>query len=392
MAMGSYNGAETCELVGLYILNVLVKIFGDGNVGLYRDDGLAIIPIQSGYKTEKLKKSVHKLMKGIGLKVTVEAPLRRTDFLDVKLDLDKMSFSPFHKPNSRIQYVNAQSNHPKSVLLEIPKSVNDRLTKRSSSKKEFDENKGVYERALLEAGFNAKLEYERIDGRNKRRRKRKITWFNPPYCASVKTNIARKFINLVEKHFTKQNPLHKIFNKNNIRVSYCCMRNIGSIIKAHNAKVLGENNTHADKPCNCKKRECPFKTKGISCRAKSVVYKAEVKTKQSSKFYIGLCEGEFKERYNNHISSFNSARKAKPTILASHVRELKQKNEEFEIDWSVVGRSAPIKDGDAVCRLCLKEATTIAYAGTSCINQRSEIANNCMHKRKFLLKFSCAPD
>ena len=27
-----------------------------------------------------------------------------------------------------------------------------------------------------------------------------------------------------------------------------------------------------------------------------------------------------------------------------------------------------------------------------CINQRSEIANRCMHKRKFLLNFVCAPD
>ena len=34
VTMGSYNGAETCELVGLFILNSLQKLFGN-NVGLY---------------------------------------------------------------------------------------------------------------------------------------------------------------------------------------------------------------------------------------------------------------------------------------------------------------------------------------------------------------------
>ena len=40
--MGSYDGAETCELVGTYILSMLSKKLGD-NVGLYRDDGLEAV-------------------------------------------------------------------------------------------------------------------------------------------------------------------------------------------------------------------------------------------------------------------------------------------------------------------------------------------------------------
>ena len=41
VAMGSYDGAEVCELVGLYILHKLTTAFPNGNIGLYRDDGLA---------------------------------------------------------------------------------------------------------------------------------------------------------------------------------------------------------------------------------------------------------------------------------------------------------------------------------------------------------------
>jgi hypothetical protein len=44
--MGSFDGAEICELVGLFVLNHLGKRFGKENIGLYRDDGLAIIKKQ----------------------------------------------------------------------------------------------------------------------------------------------------------------------------------------------------------------------------------------------------------------------------------------------------------------------------------------------------------
>ena len=42
VTMGSYDGAEVCELVGIFILNILAKLFGKSNVGLYRDDGLVL--------------------------------------------------------------------------------------------------------------------------------------------------------------------------------------------------------------------------------------------------------------------------------------------------------------------------------------------------------------
>ena len=41
--MGSFHGAEVCDLVGLHILSKLSSILPRENVGLYRDDGLAII-------------------------------------------------------------------------------------------------------------------------------------------------------------------------------------------------------------------------------------------------------------------------------------------------------------------------------------------------------------
>ena len=40
--MGSSDGAEMCELVGLYLLNKIKPLLGSNNVGLYRDDRPAI--------------------------------------------------------------------------------------------------------------------------------------------------------------------------------------------------------------------------------------------------------------------------------------------------------------------------------------------------------------
>ena len=41
VTMGSFNGAEICELVGFYILHLLSSKFNKDQVGLYRDDSLA---------------------------------------------------------------------------------------------------------------------------------------------------------------------------------------------------------------------------------------------------------------------------------------------------------------------------------------------------------------
>ena len=48
VAMGSYDGVEICELVGMYILDRLSKIHAKCDVGLYRDDGLAVIRNATG--------------------------------------------------------------------------------------------------------------------------------------------------------------------------------------------------------------------------------------------------------------------------------------------------------------------------------------------------------
>ena len=74
------------------------------------------------------------------------------------------------------------------------------------------------------------------------------------------------------------------------------MDNMERIIDAHNKKILQKTTPAADN-CNCKNLEnCPLSG---NCRTKNILNKADVTSKQESNVYIGLCETEFKTRYNN---------------------------------------------------------------------------------------------
>ena len=60
VTMGSYDGAETCELVGGFLLSQLQNL--DVDIGLYRDDGLAISNAAQR-DTENIKKEICRVFK-----------------------------------------------------------------------------------------------------------------------------------------------------------------------------------------------------------------------------------------------------------------------------------------------------------------------------------------
>ena len=56
--MGSYDGAEVCELVGCFLLNKLGHVMDKRFVGLYRDDGLGVLRNYSGPASERKRKEL----------------------------------------------------------------------------------------------------------------------------------------------------------------------------------------------------------------------------------------------------------------------------------------------------------------------------------------------
>ena len=132
--MGSYDGAEICDKVGLYMLSKLQNL--NLNIGLYRDDGLA-----TGFQTPRqldiIKKKLCKIFKDNGLSITIQANLKVVNFLDVTLDLNTGLYKPFMKPNDIPVYVDMKSNHPPSILKNIPAAVNKRVSKIPANQKFF---------------------------------------------------------------------------------------------------------------------------------------------------------------------------------------------------------------------------------------------------------------
>ena len=59
VTMGSFDGAELCELVGLFLLNELSQIFDKDHVGLYRDDGLMLLKGTRGRLADQTRKKLH---------------------------------------------------------------------------------------------------------------------------------------------------------------------------------------------------------------------------------------------------------------------------------------------------------------------------------------------
>ena len=383
--MGSYDGAETCELVGTYMLSLITPKF-KGQVGLYRDDGLAVCKA-TPKQIEKIKQEVSEIFKSNGLKITIEANKKAINFLDVTLDLTSGSYKPFMKPNNKILYVHRQSNHPPSLLKNIPENINKRLTSISSSQKVFDEAIPPYQKALDESGYRHKLTYN-PQPKRKRNRQRKITWYNPPWNANVKTNLGRKFLNIIDRCFPNGHPLHKIFNKHTLKLSYSCMPNMKSIISSHNKALLSDyqrsQTQTSDKECNCRKKDqCPLDGK---CLRQNVVYQATVSTQTSSESYVGLATN-FKERYRNHTASFRHQNKRNETELSKHIWTLKDNNKPFTIKWRIIKQCRPYSNVSNKCNLCIFEKFVIICKKNLCsLNKRNELASSCPHRNRYLLK------
>ena len=152
------------------------------------------------------------------------------------------------------------------------------------------------------------------DKNGNKQRKRNIMWYNPPYSANIKTNIGKSFLNLIKKHFPKTNKLHKFFNKNTVKISYSCMSNISSIISGHNKNLLNPNVTQYG--CNCRIREdCPLQNQ---CLTPNIIYRADVhcEANKDHKFYFGVAQTPFKERFRNHNRDFNYEQYIKSTELS----------------------------------------------------------------------------
>ena len=336
VGMGSFDGAENCDLVGLFLLSQLQHL--PINIGLYRDDGLAATCL-STKQCEDVKKEIGRIFHLNNLSITIEANKNDVNFLDINMDLDTWDFKPFRKPNNNPQYIHVDSNHPPSITKNIPLAVNKRLNEISSNKAIFDAASKPYQEALKEGGYKHILAFEPniVTGEKKKKcRNRKVSWFNPPFCKNVASNVARDFLLLVDSCFPVGHVLRSICNRNTIKVSYRTMPNMTQLISRHNSNVLNvvRKKDETDGGCNCQvKAECPLKGNG---QIADIIYQATVSLTSDPttiQTYIGLAGGQFKTIFYSHMEYFRHTEERSETTLSQYIWKLNNNNSEYLIIW-----------------------------------------------------------
>ena len=159
VTMGSFDGAEICELVGLYIQSNLENILPKTNFGLYRDDGLILLRNLNGQQMDKKRKAIIKIFKDIGFSIDIQTNLKEVAFLDVTLKLQNGTYHPYKKPNKKLLYIHSSSNHPPQIIKQLPNSISGKLSKNSSNQEIFNTAEVEYEDALKKSGYNIDLKY-----------------------------------------------------------------------------------------------------------------------------------------------------------------------------------------------------------------------------------------
>ena len=107
--MGSYDGAEACELVGLFSLSKLQHL--NLILGLFRDDGLGVCSL-SAFEAEDARQEVCRIFQSFNLKITSALNHKIVTFLGVNLDLETGLYRPYRKENYTLLYVNRKVTTP----------------------------------------------------------------------------------------------------------------------------------------------------------------------------------------------------------------------------------------------------------------------------------------
>ena len=155
------------------------------------------------------------------------------------------------------------------------------------------------------------------------------------------------------------------------------------VVRKHNSKVMKNPASSTTKACNCRlKTDCPMDG---NCLSEWLVYKTSVST-TTNKYYHGICENIFKERYNNHNCSFWNKSRKKKTELSKYIWGLKEKGINYLINWNIAMKLQKYVCGSRKCDFCIFEKLLISRADPNVfLNKRDEVVLKCRHRNKFTL-------
>ena len=118
------------------------------------------------------------------------------------------------------------------------------------------------------------------------------------------------------------------------------------------------------------------------------IYICTVSTNGTKRVYLGIAEGDWKQRFYNHKKSFKNKSYKNDTALSSFFMGTKRKHNEVPtLTWSIAKHIPGYSNVSKRCLLCLNEKlliTTYEHP-QEILNKRSELMAKCRHGNKFLL-------
>ena len=203
-----------------------------------------------------------------------------------------------------------------------------------------------------------------------------------PYSKNVTTKVGKVFLSLIDKHFPPHHKLQKLFNRNNVKISYSCLPNIKSIMNAHNRKILYPSPTIGKRTCNyINISQCPLEQR---CLSNNILYQANITPfgeNSETKVYYGICETTFKLRYANHKKSFNHRNRKSDSELSNEFWRIKDNKYSANITWDILGRHQAYNTSSKICSPCLNgKLKTALHRNNNMVNKQTEILNKCRHK------------
>ena len=175
--------------------------------------------------------------------------------------------------------------------------------------------------------------------------------------------------------------MSKIFNKNTVKLSYSCGRNISSKISSNNQRTINPPATNYG--CNCRNSSnCPLDNK---CLTPSIVYRAILSAiHKPDKNCFGISETPFKDRYNNHSRYFRHKEYLNSTELSKYTWKLKDIP---SLTWNIMS-VVNYRPRGGVCRLCLTEKLWLLkhFNDVNLLNKKLEFISKCRQENKLLIK------
>ena len=140
--MGSYDGVELCELIGIYFQSLLESSLEKDQMGLHREDGLIILCNINKQETDKIQKEIISVFKSIDLEIEITTNLTEVNFLTVQKTIDCESLNSSLKPSVKgypelfqaLKYLNNQNQIMKKPCKKVVKKKNGNTCNQICSK------------------------------------------------------------------------------------------------------------------------------------------------------------------------------------------------------------------------------------------------------------------